>query len=159
MLFVSGKTATDITEELNRDLSRLDKWFHENELIMNLNKGKTEALLFGTAKKVANGSSDFRPRVNDKEITKTARYKYLRISIDSTLNMNTFFEKCYKKASSRLSLLAKLRGDLDMKAAKAIYQSMILPTFTYCGILLPCNTRTQSEKLDSFHNRAEAIVN
>ena len=65
-----------------------------------LNKGKTEALLFGTAKKVANGSSDFRPSVNDKEITKTASYKYLGISIDSTLNMNTFFEKCYKKASS-----------------------------------------------------------
>ena len=82
------------------------------------------------------------------------------LSIDSTLNMNTFFDKCYKKASSRLSLLAKLRGDLDMKAAKAIYhQSMILPTFTYCGIFRLCNTRTQSEKLDSFHNRAEAIVN
>ena len=46
-----------------------------------------------------------------------------------------------------------------MKAAKAVYQSMILPTFTYCSILLLCNTRTQSEKLDSFHNRAEAIVN
>ena len=46
-----------------------------------------------------------------------------------------------------------------MKAAKAIYQSMILLTFTYCGILLLCNTRTQSEKLDSSHNRAEAIVN
>ena len=27
VLYVSGKTATDITEELNRDLSRLDKWF------------------------------------------------------------------------------------------------------------------------------------
>ncbi len=36
---------------------------------------------------------------------------------------------------------------------------MILPTLTYCCILLLCNTRTQSEKLDSFHNRAEAIVN
>ena len=67
---------------------------------MNLNKGKTEALLFGTAKKVANGSSDFRPSVNDKEMTKTASYMYLGIPIDSTLNMNTFFDKCYKKASS-----------------------------------------------------------
>ena len=78
VLFVSGKTATDITEELNRDLSRLDKWFHENELIMNLNKGKTEALLFGTAKKVANGSSDFRPSVNDKEITKNRKLQVPR---------------------------------------------------------------------------------
>eukprot|EP00794_Sanderia_malayensis_P006706 gene6706-7468_t len=116
VLYVSGKTATDITEELNRDLSRLDKWFHENELIMNLNKGKTEAFLFGTAKEVTNGSSDFRPSVNDKEITKTASYKYLGIPVDSTLNMNKLFDKC----SSRLSLLSKLRGDLNMKAANEL---------------------------------------
>ena len=30
--------------------------------------------------------------------------------------------------------------------------------FIYFGILLLCNTRSPSEKLDSFHNRAEAIV-
>ena len=73
--------------------------------------------------------------------------------------MSSFFEKCYKKASSRLSLLSKLGGELDVKAAMAVYQSMILPTFTYCGILLLCNTKTQLNKLHSFHKRAEAIVN
>ena len=159
VLYVSRKTTTDITEELNRDLSRLDKWLRENEHIMNFNKEKTEALLFGTANKIANCSSDFRPSVKDKEISKTASYTYFGIPIDSTLYMNTFFDKCYKKASSRLNLLAKLREDLDMKAAKAICQSMVLPTFTYCGILQLCNTKTQSEKLHSFHNRAKAIVN
>ena len=53
----------------------------------------------------------------------------------------------------------KLQGELDVKAAIAIYQSTILPAFTYCGILLLCNTRTQLDKLHSFYNRAEAIVN
>ena len=59
----------------------------------------------------------------------------------------------------RLNLLARLREQLDVKAAKAIYECMILPTFTYCGILMLHNTRTQSDKLDSFHDRAEAIIN
>ena len=126
---------------------------------MNLNRRKNEDLLFGTTKKVANGSSDFKVSVNDREITKTSRYKYLGVQIDSTLNMNTFFVKWYKKASSRRSLLGKLRRELDVKAAKAIYQSMILPTFTYCGILLLCNTRTQLDKLDSLRHRAGVIVN
>ena len=159
VLYASGKTARDITEQLNSDLSRLEAWFHENELIINLNKGKTETLLFGTTKKVANGSSEFNVRINNEEITKTTSYSYLGVSIDSTLNMSSFFEKCYKKASSRLSLLSKLRGELDVKAAMAIYHSMILPTSTYCGILLLCNTKTQLDKLHSFHKRAEAIVN
>ena len=39
------------------------------------------------------------------------------------------------------------------------FDGIISSISSYCGILLLCNTRTQSEKLDSFHNRAEAIVN
>ena len=98
----------------------------------------------------------FRVSVSDREIKRTTSYKYLGVQIDSTLNMNTYFDKCYKNASSsRLNLLAKQREQLHVKAAKAIYESMI----TYCGFLLLYNTRTQSDKLDSFHNRGEAIIN
>ena len=46
VLYVSGKTATDMIEKLNSNLSGLDVCFHENELTLNLNKGETEALLF-----------------------------------------------------------------------------------------------------------------
>lgn len=79
MLYISGKTGIDITQKLNRDLNRLTEWFHENELVVNLSKGKTEALLFGTPQRVANGSSHFRVSVNDKEIKKTSSYKDLGV--------------------------------------------------------------------------------
>ena len=71
MLYVSGKDSNDINEKLNCDLSRLDKWFAENELIMNLSKGKTEGLLFGTFKQVAKESAGFEVNVNDREIRKS----------------------------------------------------------------------------------------
>ena len=97
VLYASGKTARDITEQLNSDLSKLEAWFHENELIINLNKGKTETLLFGTTKKVANGSSDFNVRINNEVITKTMSYSYLGVSIDSTLNMSSFLKSATKR--------------------------------------------------------------
>ena len=159
VLCIFGKDSNNINETLNSDLSRLDKWFAENELIMNLSKGKTEALLFSTSKKVAKESADFEVNVNDREIRRTTSCKYLGVQIGSTLSMSTYFDKCYKNASFRLNLQAKLREQLDVKEAKAIYECTILPTFTYCGILLLHNARTQSGKLDSFHNRAEAIIN
>ena len=93
------KDSNDINEKINSDLSRLDKWFAENELIMNLSKGKTEALLFGTSKKVAKESADFEVNMNDREIRRTMSYKYLGVQIDSTLNMSTYFDKCYKNVS------------------------------------------------------------
>ena len=73
--------------------------------------------------------------------------------------MNSFFDTCYKKASSRLNLLAKLRHMLDIDAARSIYQCMILPTFTYCGLHLLHLTISHEYKLASFHRRAKRIVN
>ena len=64
---------------------------------MNVNKGKTNALLFGTTIKVANRSSDFKVCVNYRDITKKMSYKYLEIQIDGILNMNTFFSSASKK--------------------------------------------------------------
>ena len=87
-------------------------------------------------------------------LTTFCLYKYLGIEIDSSLNLNSHFEKCFKRASSRLRLLVKLRDYLDLTAAKAIYRSLILPTFTYSGILQLKLTDTQHKRLASFHDRS-----
>ena len=34
-------------------INRLASWFRDNELIINLKKGKTEVMLFGTAKRLS----------------------------------------------------------------------------------------------------------
>ena len=38
----------EIQDNLTSDLNNLSNWFHDNELIINLKKGKTEARMFGT---------------------------------------------------------------------------------------------------------------
>ena len=81
----------------------------------------------------------------------TSHYKYLGIEIDSSLNLNSHFEK---RASSRLRLLGKLRDYLDLTSAKAIYRSLILFTFTYNGSLHLKTTDTQCKRLASFHDRS-----
>ena len=47
---------------------------------------------------------------------------------------------------------------MDVNVAKSIYQTMVLPAFTYCGFHLLCLTATQEDKLASLHKRAERIV-
>ena len=72
--------------------------------------------------------------------------------------MTSFFDKCYKTASSRRNLLVKVRYLMDDDVTKSIYQSVVLPAFTYCGQHLLCLTTTQGEKLISLHRRAKRIV-
>ena len=147
VLYVSGKTATDITEKLNSNLCRLDVCFHESELVLNLNKGETEAVLFGTTKRVANESSDCRVNVND--VTKTTSYKYLRVSIGSTLKMNTFLTSATKERHLESVSLRNFEEKWMWK------QPMILP-MRYLPALQHKNSIRQA---GFFHDRAEALVN
>ena len=92
------------------------------------------------------------------EILETTTYKYLGIEIDCTLNLNSHFDKRFKRGSGRLRLLARLRHCLNLRSAVAIYQSMILPIFTYCRILMLQLSHTQLSRLESFHCRSVKIL-
>ena len=51
-----------------------------------------------------------------------------------------------------IRLLAKLRDYLDVTSAKSIYRLMVLPTFTYCGILQLKSTTTRSNRFASLYD-------
>ena len=53
VLHYAHKEVSIIEEELTEDLSRLSEWFEQNELIVNLKKGTTECMLFGTGKNLS----------------------------------------------------------------------------------------------------------
>ena len=48
-LYVAGKEIDSIENNLSKDIDNLSAWLKCNELILNLKKGKTESILFGTA--------------------------------------------------------------------------------------------------------------
>jgi len=64
----------------------------------------------------------------------------------------------HKKAVGRLYLLTRLRSQLTVKAATCIYQSMLLPLFTYCSIITYQTNNTYKQKLKSFENRAHKVI-
>ena len=78
--------------------------------------------------------------------------------LDSTLALNGNFNSKYKKLSSRLRLLPKVRPDLNVKASKIIYTNIVIPVFTYCGTVNLNLSRTSLGKLDRIHERAVGII-
>ena len=139
-------------------MDRISSWCIKNELILNLKKGKTEAMLFGTSKKLAMQSDTLHITFAYENINYTTSYKYLGIEVDPTLNLNSYLDKTYKKSTGRLKILYKIRPYIDSKCAKVLYQSMILPLFTYCGTLQLNYSKTQQKRLHSFHSRGMDLV-
>ena len=154
VIHVADRDVAVINSKLTKDMDAIAKWLDQNALIINLKRGKTESLLFGTSQRIAKQNETINVMYRSDNVLNTSHYKYLGIEIDSSLNLNSHFEKCFKRASSRLRLLGKLRDYLDLTSAKAIYGSMILSTFTYSGILQLKTTDTQYKRLASFHDRS-----
>jgi hypothetical protein len=116
-LYFGANNIYIINEKISEDLHQLTKWFESNELLINLKKGKTECLLFGTSQKLKKLNEPFKVHYNNVEVVKTDTYKYLRVDLPHTLSLSSYFDKCYKKASGRLRLLHKLRNYVTTAAA------------------------------------------
>ena len=78
--------------------------------------------------------------------------------MNPTATMSDDFDAKYKKASSRLKKLWKLRGSLSVDARINIYEMMILPLLIYAFTLHLKLTDTQVSKLCSIERRAKDII-
>ena len=135
VIFTSSNDINAIKDSLSQDLDNLSNWFRDNELIFNLKKGKTEVMLFGTGKRLnLLQGCQVKLSVNGAPINTTTCYKYLGVHLDPTLNFEMHFRKIYK-AAGRVNLLQRICSNIDYFSAQRIYQSMIMPIFTYCGYI------------------------
>ena len=53
VIYTSHSNISVIEQALTSEMNNVSKWLDKNRLIINLNKGKTESLLFGTAKRLS----------------------------------------------------------------------------------------------------------
>ena len=156
VIFTPGKTQKELETNLTTDFKRVADWMESNELMLNMNKGKTECMLFGTSKRTKDKFLNVEYR--RQKISYTDSYKYLGIKLDQTLSLRDHTLTTYKKASGRLYLLKRIRPNLTSKAAHTIYQSMIVPLFTYCSIVTMIMSKTAKEKIKRLEMRASEVI-
>ena len=100
IIYTSSQSITEIERALTDEMENISKWFDNNRLVIDLKKGKTETMLFGTAKRrsVMEGLIIFLG-VKRRNVQIHAPGKYL----DQSLNMGLHLDKVYKKVSSNIS--------------------------------------------------------
>ncbi|CAB4009277.1 Hypothetical predicted protein, partial [Paramuricea clavata] len=159
VIYYSHKDIEVIEKKLQDDLASITSWLQQNQLIINMKKGKTESMLFGTGKRLSTlNGRQMNLECNGSKVNFTSHYKYLGVHLKSSLNMNDHVNKAFKKASGYLKLLAKTRSFLSTKASLDIYRAMVIPVLTYCSLVCTCSTTTQKKRLESFEKRAARII-
>ena len=157
VLYVSHESKEKIENDLNQDMQNLLSYFRKNELVINLKKGKTETMLFGTTKRLKT-AGEIDVLYNNQRINFTETYKYLGNIVDHHLKFSENFEKSYKKESSRLRLFERMRCYLKSKAARLVYITMIIPLLTSSCTLKPPYNNTEKLKYNSLDRRARKII-
>ena len=159
VIYVSSKSVSEIETSLNIELSAISNYLKTNDLIINLKKGKTESLLFGTFKRISTAESrELKLFCNDVRINSTTSYTYLGTILDQNLLLNSDFDSKYKRASKKLGVLRKLMSFLTLEAARLLYTSVIVSAFKYNCILHLNLNETQKKKLQSLERQADTML-
>jgi hypothetical protein len=87
---------------------------------MNLKKGKTEAVLYGTKKKLSN-ISEISIMAGTTKVQNATVYKYLGVLMDNPLTLKQQSDKLFKKAISRVGLLAIIRTTIAIHVVESIF--------------------------------------
>ena len=157
VIFTADKNCKVIEERLNNDLNKIANWFSDNNLIINLKKGKTEYVLYGTAQRLAK-SSELVIDINGQIINETETYEYLGVMMDKSLTYTTQIERVYKKASSRVKLLSRIRKNISPYVAETIYKVMIEPVLFYCNNVMLGISDSTAARFQDIQDRAHKVV-
>ena len=158
IICMGDKDVNKIEQCLNEHLHNNSDYYCKNKLIINLNEGKTELMLFGSAQWLKTHGKLLQVVCQGHTINFVTEYKYLGTVIDNHLTLNDNFDEVYKRASSRLCLLHQLRSNLISKAACNVYSVMAIPLITYNMNHRMPYTYIQYNKLELLPRFASSII-
>ena len=57
VIYYASSDSKVIENTINKEISKITDWFQDNLLVLNLNKGKTEFVLYGTTQRLKGTSA------------------------------------------------------------------------------------------------------
>ena len=155
-LIVSGPDPKAIAESLSVELDSCRKWLIDNKLSLHL--GKTEAILFGSKKRLRK-VNDFEVRCNNEVIKQVPNVKYLGLQLDNHLSGESTVNNILKKTNSRLEFLYRHKDMLNFKCRKTLCSSLIQCHFDYSSSSwFPGVNKTLKDKLQIAQNKVIRFI-
>ena len=150
-LLVRGKQPNLISHALSENLDRCRSWLIDNKLSLHL--GKTEAILFGTKRKLKN-VNNFQVKCGNTIIKNVKSVKYLGLTLDDNLSWERIVSNILKKAGGRLKFLYRHSNMLNLKARKTLCSALIQCYFDYsCSSWYMGLTKGSKQKLQIMQNK------
>jgi len=127
-LIATGNDPEQTTQLLNSQLNKLQHWFSSNHLIINTSK--TNFMVFSTKQSIIN--HNFSIKIHNTTINRVYHTKFLGVIIDSKLKWQKHIMHIKNKVSKTIGILLRARKTIHNQLLLTLYNTLILPHFTYC---------------------------
>ena len=137
------KNFYNVIASLEQVSDTLFNWFKNNRLKNNVDKCH---VLVSTSKPVG-------IKVGDYAIDKSECEKLLGVKIDVNLNFNNHISDLYKRASRKISALAKVSPFMGLTKRKLLMNAFFTSYFIYWPLIWMCHSRSNNGKINMLHER------
>ena len=150
--YIAGRDILTLTNSINSELVKIDKWVSANKL--SLNAEKTNFSLFSNQKTFVIPDIHIR----NSKIQRTSCHKFLGIMLDEKLNFQNHINSICLKISRSIGILWKISEFIPPSALNTIYYSFIYPHLIYAIEVWGNSSKVALDRLNSKVNRAQRII-
>ena len=119
-------------------------------------KGMLFGMFFGTKQKLANAF--FKIQLHGSDIDRVRNFCCLGVVLDECLSSKEHVSKVCTEVNKRLGLLGRIRSCLTLKAAKCVYNCLVLPVLCYTDTAWGELSVEYKSRLQRLQNRAAHII-
>ena len=146
--FIVEDNIENVIASLEEATNALFDWFDNNRL--KSNPDKCHALV-STNKHLNMKGCDY-------TIGNSHCEKLLGVKIDVNLNFNEHISDLCKKASGKISALARIAPFMSIEKRKVVMNAFCTTQFSYCPLVWMCHSRANNSKINMLHERCLRII-
>ncbi len=145
-----SKNLEELLHNLEYDAHSAIIWFENN--FMKLNQDKCHFLVSG------NLNEHLFINVGDELVWESKEEKLLGITVDKNLNFNSHLITLCKKASQKVTALARIVPFLPFHRKRLLLKTFIESQFSYCPLVWMFCSIKMNKKINHIHERALRLV-
>ena len=146
--FIVEDNIENVIASLEEATNALFDWFDNNRL--KSNPDKCHALI--------STNKHLNMKVCDYTIGNSQCEKLLGVKIDVNLNFSEHISDLCKKASRKISALARIAPFMSIEKRKVVMNAFFTTQFSYCPLVWMCHSRTNNSKINMLHERCLRII-
>ena len=152
-IIVTGKNKTEIENNLSNAIKKANDYYNKNSLLNNV--GQTKIMLFQSKRSnIPSIQINVKEGAKVKTLEGQESLKILGIKIDKNLNWNKHISYVKKNATNSIRNLNRVNNLLPLKQKRLLYNSLVVPHFSYCDFIWNELSRENEKELQLAQNFA-----